>query len=246
MQRIVYVLLALTQLLVVDISAAEIKSFKINTTSSGEETKSSILMKGIIENLYNRANFRIEFSRTNRKRESVLLQNGEIDAVFARYKHIGDADPNLIRLEPELIKAYGLIICYKSESCQSYQNTTIGYLHQFQYAKAFCTAQKLNCREFNTEISLYKAMVEGFVDVMVSYDVNIKILEKIKFDTHIYVKKLDELSFNSYHYLHIKNKKHLNQLSSALTTLHQEGYIEKVFSRFQYESLSNNNITILP
>lgn len=246
MQRVVLVLLALIQFLVVDINAAEIASFKINTTSSSEETKSLILMKDLIKNLYEHANYKVEFSHTTRKRESILLQQGKLDAVFSRYRRIGDEDPNLIRLDPELIKAYGLIICQKSEFCQSYRHTTIGYLHQFQYAKIFCTEQKLNCREFNTEISLYRAVAAGFIDVMVSYDVNIKILKKIKFDTQIYVKKLKELSFNSYHYLHIKNINHLKQLSHALTKLHHEGFIKKRFKRFQDESLSHKNITILP
>jgi len=246
MQRVAIVLFALIQFLVVDINAAEIPPFKINTTSSGEETKSLILMKDIIEKLYERANYKVKFSHTTRKRESILLQQGKIDAVFARYRSIGDADPNLIRLDPELIKAYALIICNNSVSCQSYRHTTVGYLHQFQYAKTFCNEQKLNCREFNTEISLYRAMAEGYIDVMVSYDVNIKILRKISFDSQIYAKKLKELSFNSYHYLHIKNKNHLKKLSHALTKLHQEGFIEEIFSKFQYESLSNTNIIVLP
>jgi len=246
MQRVVLILLTFIQFLVFDISAAEIASFRINTTSSAEETKSSILMKDLLKNLYERANYKVEFSHTTRKRESILLQQGKIDAVFARYKHIGDEDPNLIRLDPELIKAYGLIICQKREACQSYRHTTIGYLHQFQYAKTFCTKQKLNCKEFNTEISLYRAMAAGFIDVMVSYDVNIKILKKIKFDTQVYVKKLKELSFNSYHYLHIKHMKHLKPLSHALTKLHNEGLIKKRFKRFQDESLSHKNIIILP
>ena len=251
MQRVLFVVLALVQFLVVQflvvhISAAEIPSFKINSASSGEKTKSVILMKEIIANLYGRANYQIEFLHTNRKRESVLLQQGKIDAVIARYRDIGDADPNLIRLEPELIKAYAFIVCHKIASCQSYRHITIGYLHHFQYAKAFCTEQKLNCREFNSETALYRAMSEGFIDVMVSYNVNIEILRKIKFDTHIYVKKLKELSFNSYHYLHIKNKSYLKELSHALTKLHQEGVIEKIFEQFQNESLANKNITILP
>jgi len=246
MERIVFVLFVLIQLIVVDVSATEVPSFKVNTTSSGEDTKSIILMKTIIAKLYERANYKVNFLHTTRKRESVLLQQGKIDAVFARYRNIGDADHRLIRLEPELIKAYALIICPNSISCQSYRHTKIGYLHQFQYAKTFCTDQKLNCREFKTEVSLYKAMAEGYIDVMISYEVNLEMLKKVKFDSQIYAKKLKELSFNSYHYLHIKNKNHLKQLSQALTTLHQEGFIEKLFSRFQYESLSHKNITILP
>jgi len=246
MKRVVFVLIALFQVLVVHISAAEPPSFKINLTSSGEKTKSTMLMKDIIENLYGRANFQVEFVHTTRKRESALLQQGKVDAVLSRYRNIGDANPNLIRLEPELIKAYALIICHEIDSCQSYRNTTIGYLHHFQYAKTFCTDQKLNCREFKTEVSLYKAMAEGYIDVMISYEVNLEMLKKVKFDSQIYAKKLKELSFNSYHYLHVKNKNHLKQLSQALTMLHQEGFIEKLFSRFQNESLSHKNITILP
>jgi len=246
MQRVVLVLLSLVQFLVVNTSAAETPSFKINLTSSGEKSKSSNLMKEIVENVYGQANYQVEFLHSTRKRETVLLQQGKIDAVLSRYRDVGDADQNLIRLEPELFKAYAFIICHEIVSCQSNQHTTIGYLQHFQYAKAFCAEQKLNCREFNSEIGLYRAMAEGFIDVMVSYDVNIETLRKIKFDAHLYAKKLKKLSFNSYHYLHIKNRKYFTELSHALTKLHQEGIIEKKFGQFQDENFTNKNITILP
>jgi hypothetical protein len=246
MPKIVFILLVLVQCLVLDIYAAELPSFKINSTSSGEKTKSTVLMKKIIKKLYERANYQVEFVHTTRERESVLLQHGKIDAVLSRYRNIGDADPMLVRLEPELIKAYAFIICHEIISCQSYQHTNIGYLNHFQYAKKFCIDLDLNCKEFKSEIAIHRAMAEGFIDVMISFDVNIDILRKVKFDAHIYAKKLKELSFNSYHYLHINNKKHIRQLSYALTKLHQEGVIDKAFERFQYETLVNKNITILP
>ncbi|KGJ93922.1 ABC transporter substrate-binding protein [Colwellia psychrerythraea] len=246
MQRVALVLFTLVQFVIIHASAAETTAFKINLTSSGEKSKSSKLMKEIVKILYAQANYQVEFVHSTRKRESVLLQQAKIDAVLARYRHIGDAQPNLIRLEPELIKAYAIIICHNNEHCQSYRQTTIGYLQHFQYAKSFCTEQQLNCKEFNSEISLYRAMAAGFIDVMISYDVTIEMLKKIKFDNQIYVKKLQELSFNSYHYLHIKNKKYLSQLNHALKKLHQERVIEKMYEQFQYESLANKSIIILP
>lgn len=246
MQKVVLVLFVLCQFFVVQTSAAEKPAFKINLTSSGEKSKSSKLMRDIVENLYTQANYQIEFSHSTRKRESVLLQQGKIDAVLARYSHIGDADVNLIRLEPELIKAYAYVICHDIKSCQTYRQTSIGYLQHFQYAKTFCREQTLNCREFDSEISLYRAMAEGFINVLISYDINVEIVKKIKFEKHIYIKKLQELSFNSYHYLHIKNKKHLVELSHALTKLHQEKVIEAMFEQFQLESFAKQNITTLP
>lgn len=232
-------------ILLVISTPASSDEFKINASDSIKDSKALALMTSILNRVYEDAGHSIQFVQTTRERETLLLERGELDAVVARYREIGDNTPYLRRVEPAVLLASPFIICMKQENCDYKNAVSIGYAEAFQFAGTFCEQQKLSCKKYSSYLGLQRALVYGMVDAVIGYDIDMSAYEKFAPDEQVFVKTLNELSRESYHYLQVNNKRYAKELGNSIANLHENGVIDSLYKAFLSERLAHQNIRVL-
>lgn len=199
----------------------------------------------VVRQIYADIGYQLEVKTVSFERESVLLQQGLLDGALARFRPIGDANPLLLRVEPELAKLDLIMACHKLTLCQLSENRSVGFFKGLKVFAALCRQHQLNCKEFDSDVVAAKAFNTGVLDVLVAFEDIHKLRKLTGHDGKLFIKTIKGLAGPIYHYVHKDNKHLIPGLSARIQHLQQQGELRRKLLSIKQDMYAQSNVFII-
>jgi len=155
-----------------------------------------------------------------------MVNDGHIDAEFARYQTIGQAYPNLIKITEPLVAVNAGLFCMTPEQCDLAQTSPYIITKRSITIRQYCLDRQLSCQPVARDNIAFNIMSKRASIYLSEYQIAVSALcsSSIK---RIYYRHIPALSRFSYHWINVKHKSLAGQLAESIKQLKQTNAIKE-------------------